>query len=87
MKKRHFENDEVKEFYSDLTLILRKYLNDKVYNHSLESTTDELLLKLNDLNKSNKISLDEESIKNIEATLKRADLVKFAKSKPSIEMG
>ena len=85
-EERAFENDEVKEFYSDLTLILRKYLNDKVYNHSLESTTDELLLKLNDLNKSNQISLDEESIKNIEATLKRADLVKFAKSKPSIEM-
>ena len=85
-EEKAFENDEVKEFYSDLTLILRKYLNDKVYNHSLESTTDELLLKLNDLNKSNKISLDEESIKNIEATLKRADLVKFAKSKPSIEM-
>ena len=71
-EEKAFENDEVKEFYSDLTLILRKYLNDKVYNHSLESTTDELLLKLNDLNKSNKISLDEESIKNIEATLKRA---------------
>ena len=85
-EEKAFENDEVKEFYSDLTLILRKYLNDKVYNHSLESTTDELLLKLNDLNKSNKISLDEESIKNIEAILKRADLVKFAKSKPSIEM-
>ena len=85
-EEKAFENDEVKEFYSDLTLILRKYLNDKVYNHSLESTTDELLLKLNDLNKSNQISLDEESIKNIEATLKRADLVKFAKSKPSIEM-
>lgn len=81
-----FKNDEVKKFYSDLTLILRKYLNDKVYDHSLESTTDELLLKLNELNKSNKISLDEESIKNIESTLKRADLVKFAKSKPSIEM-
>ena len=85
-EEKAFENDEVKEFYSDLTLILRKYLNDKVYNHSLESTTDELLLKLNDLNKSNQISLDEESIKNIEATLKRADLVKFAKSKPNIEM-
>ena len=85
-EEKAFENDEVKEFYSDLTLILRKYLNDKVYNRSLESTTNELLLKLNDLNKSNQISLDEESIKNIEATLKRADLVKFAKSKPSIEM-
>ena len=85
-EEKAFENDEVKKFYSDLTLILRKYLNDKVYDHSLESTTDELLLKLNELNKSNKISLDKESIKNIESTLKRADLVKFAKSKPSIEM-
>ena len=85
-EEKAFENDKIKEFYSDLTLILRKYLNDKVYNHSLESTTDELLFKLNDLNKSNKISLDEESIKNIESTLKRADLVKFAKSKPNIEM-
>ena len=81
-----YKNDKIKIFYSDLSLILRTYLNDKVYDQSLESTTDELLAKLRTLNKSKKIFLKEETIKNIEATLKRADLVKFAKSKPELEI-
>ena len=81
-----YKNDKIKIFYSDLSLILRTYLNDKVYDQSLESTTDELLAKLRTLNKSKKISLKENTIKNIEATLKRADLVKFAKSKPELEI-
>ena len=81
-----YKNDKVKIFYSDLSLILRTYLNDKVYDQSLESTTDELLAKLRTLNRSKKVFLKEETIKNIEATLKRADLVKFAKSKPELEI-
>ncbi len=73
---------EVKEYYSELTFIIRKYLDEKVYDHALESTTDELISRLNLLKEGNQIDLSSDTIKNLESILKRADLVKFAKSAP-----
>lgn len=73
---------EIKEFYSELTLIIRKYLDEKVYDRAMESTTDELIQRLNLLKDANQIPLSNDTIKNLELVLKRADLVKFAKSKP-----
>lgn len=83
---RYFENKEVKAYYSSLTLILRQYLDEKVYDQSLESTTDELISRLNILKDARKIKLNKETITNIENILRRADLVKFAKSKPDFEL-
>jgi len=85
-EERYFENKEIKTFYSDLTLILRQYLDEKVYDQSLESTTDELVLRLKTLQAANQITLSANTIRNIETILKRADLVKFAKSKPDFEL-
>ena len=85
-EQSYFEDQKVKEFYSELTLILRKYLNEKVYDQSLESTTDELVQRLSALRDSKHVSINKETIKNIQATLRRADLVKFAKSKPDFEI-
>lgn len=82
----YFQNEDVKMFYSDLTLILRQYLDEKVYDQSLESTTDELVFRLKTLQAANHISLGANTIRNIETILKRADLVKFAKSKPDFEL-
>ena len=82
----YFQNEDVKMFYSDLTLILRQYLDEKVYDQSLESTTDELVFRLKPLQAANQISLGANTIRNIETILKRADLVKFAKSKPDFEL-
>lgn len=82
----YFQNEEVKLFYSDLTQILRQYLDEKVYDQSLESTTDELVFRLKTLQAANQINLKENTIRNIETILKRADLVKFAKSKPDFEL-
>jgi hypothetical protein len=79
-------NDEIKSYYSELTLIIRKYLDEKVYDHSLESTTEELINRLQVLKDGNRIDLDRETIVNIETILKRADLVKFAKAKPDKEL-
>ena len=80
------ENNEIKSYYSELTLIIRKYLDEKVYDHSLESTTDELVDRLKLLKDGNQVDLDTETIKNIGVILRRADLVKFAKSKPDVEL-
>ena len=82
----YLKQEELKDYYSELTLIIRKYLDEKVYDHSLESTTDELIDRLNLLKEGNQIDLSKESIKNIEGILKRADLVKFAKSSPDIAL-
>ena len=85
-EERYFKNEEVKTYYSDLTLILRQYLDEKVYEQSLESTTDELVFRLKTLEAANQITLSKDTIRNIETILKRADLVKFAKSKPDFHL-
>lgn len=73
---------EVKEYYSELTMIIRKYLDEKVYERSLESTTDELINRLQLLKEGNQFPFSKETLHNLETILKRADLVKFAKSAP-----
>lgn len=78
--------DKYKEYYSELTLAIRKYLDEKVYDRALESTTDELITRLEVLSDGNQIELTKDHIKKIESVLKRADLVKFAKSAPDVEL-
>lgn len=82
----YLKNEEIKEYYSELTLIIRKYLNEKVYDHALESTTEELIGRLRLLKDGNQMDLEKDTIKNIETIFRRADLVKFAKSKPDPEL-
>ena len=48
----------------------------------MESTTDELIERLNLIRAGNQLAIESDTIKNIESILKRADLVKFAKSAP-----
>jgi len=43
----YLKNENLKGYYSDLTFIIRKYLDEKVYERALESTTDELVSRLN----------------------------------------
>ena len=85
-KSGYLENEEIKEYYSELTGIIRRYLDEKVYDHALESTTEELINRLNLLKDGNQIDLSKEDIDNIDIILRRADLVKFAKSKPDEEL-
>jgi hypothetical protein len=81
-ESQYLIRSEVKEYYSELTMIIRKYLDEKVYDRSLESTTDELIQRLQLLKEGNQVPLKTETINNLETILKRADLVKFAKSAP-----
>ena len=81
-ESKYLIQSEIKEFYSELTLILRKYLDEKVYSRAMESTTDQLVTQLEMLQQGNEIPLKKDTIKNIDAILRRADLVKFAKSEP-----
>ncbi len=81
-ESQYLIRSEVKDYYSELTFIIRKYLDEKVYDRALESTTSELINRLNLLKDGNQIPLSKDTIKNLESILKRADLVKFAKSAP-----
>ncbi|WP_425597750.1 hypothetical protein [Winogradskyella flava] len=81
-ESQYLIRSEVKEYYSELTFIIRNYLDEKVYDRALESTTDELISRLQLLKEGNQVSLTKDTIKNLESILKRADLVKFAKSAP-----
>lgn len=85
-ESNYLEHDEFKAYYSELTLAIRKYLDEKVYDHALESTTDELISRLRLLKEGNQIDLSQDTIKNLESIFKRADLVKFAKSAPDKEL-
>ena len=72
-----------KAYYTRLTDIVKEYLEDEVHILAKESTTDELLAKINDLQQTGKLHLSAETISNLKRVLQNADLVKFAKSKPS----
>ena len=75
-------DSDIKLFYSELTFSLRSFFEKEVYDRALESTTSELILKLNNLSEINFFSITKDSIKRIEDIFKRADLVKFAKFLP-----
>ena len=74
--------EEYKQYYSRLTDVVRRYLEEEAKISALESTTDELLLKLEALKQSGQLELGRETIKNIKSVLQKADLVKFARSTP-----
>ena len=73
---------DIKLFYSELTYALRSFFEKEVYERALESTTGELILKLENLSEINSFNISKKSINRIEDVFKRADLVKFAKFLP-----
>ena len=75
-------NVDIKLFYSRLTYALRSFFEKEVYDKALESTTTELISKLNNLREINFFLITKNSIIRIEEIFKRADLVKFAKFFP-----
>ena len=77
---------EIKFFYSELTFALRSFFENEVYDKALESTTIELILKLNNLSEIKSFAINKNSINRIEDIFKRADLVKFAKYLPEKSM-
>jgi len=79
---KYLIQDEYKQYYSELTDIVRSYLEEDVNVSALESTTDELITKLEMMKDAGELELDNDTIKQFKSILQTADLVKFAKSKP-----
>jgi LPXTG-motif cell wall-anchored protein len=78
------QDREIKEYYSNLAFIVRKYLDRKIYDRALESTTSELIAYLELRKQAGELSLKNKSIDNFQQLLKRADLAKFANSRPDV---
>ena len=81
-EKLLWQNNQVKEYYSELTEIVRDYIEKEIKIPALEITTDELLNYLKDCLIAETIDTNDETIKKLKALLEESDLVKFAKSKP-----
>jgi hypothetical protein len=77
-EKKLWQQGLIKQYYSEATEIIRRYIENRFGLMALEKTTDEILLGL----KSHRIAGD--IIAETETILCRADLVKFAKYQPGI---
>lgn len=79
-EKALWKSDRVKEHQSTLTHIIREYLENRFGINALESTTDQILKAL----KTKNFSLAHEN--DLRDVLQIADMVKFAKAKPPLEI-
>ena len=83
-KRQPKDQIEYKSYYSDLIDVLRLYFEEETDIDALESTSDQLLFKLENLKKEGKLDLKEKTIKNLKTVLSTADLVKFARAIPDL---
>ena len=73
-----WQKDKVKQYYSEVTDTLRRYIEDRYEIPAMEQTTDEILSSF----KFRRDLLKEKSFTNLSRILNLADLVKFAKYTP-----
>lgn len=75
-EKRLWQHNKIKEYHSELTDIIREYLELRFDMHAMEQTSDEIMqsLRFKDLKEIEK--------RDLRKILLLADLVKFAKEKP-----
>ncbi len=81
LAKKLIEKNRVKDFYIELTMIVRRYIEEQHGIRAPEQTTEEFL-KTVSLNPD----FRQEIIDRLKEFLEAADLVKFAAYKPSAEM-
>ena len=80
--KELWQKGEVKGYYSELTDIVRNYIEEEIEIPAMESTTSELITELRRVANQKKLKLSKETLVNLEKVLMQDDLVKFAKVKP-----
>jgi hypothetical protein len=79
LKKDLINAGLIKQFYSELSEIIRRYIEGRYYVPALEETSTEILHELKNQ------ELSEKSFANVKELLQLSDLVKFAKYRPSAE--
>ena len=81
-EKLLWQNNKIKQYYSELTEIVRNYLGRDIEIPTFEQTSDEIIMLIKIQNDEKKLGLSKETLKIITSLLRNADLVKFAKAKP-----
>lgn len=79
-EQKLWQRGEVKEHYSGLTGILREYLERRFGIHAREQTSDEILEQLRHQQLSQALLTDTEQLLSV------ADLIKFAKADPGMDI-
>lgn len=74
--KKLWQQEQVKLYYSELSDVLREYLEQRYNIHTLEQTTDEIFISLKH------VDITAEARNKLKQVLVLSDLVKFAKEKP-----
>ena len=77
-EKKLWQQGLIKQYYSEVTEILRRYIENRYQLKALEETTDEILKGLAGTGMSGDV------LRALEKSLRKADLVKFAKAQPGI---
>lgn len=77
-EKRLWQQGKIKEYYSEVTEILRRYVENRFGVMALEQTTDEILHALSG------VSMEDGILAQMERMLRTADLVKFARYQPGV---
>jgi len=71
-----WQNGKLKQYHSQLTDIVREYIENRFHLPALEQTTDEIIFSFRS------VAIDTESLTKLKQILVIADLVKFAKEIP-----
>ena len=75
-QKKLWETGKINEYHTELSEIIRRYLEGRFKFIALELTTDEILNEL-------KSAINNDVFKKLQKILERADLAKFAKNQPT----
>ncbi|EAQ42848.1 BatD family protein [Polaribacter sp. MED152] len=81
-EKLLWQNNKTKQYYSELTEIIRGYIERELKVPALEKTSDEIIETLKDFYDAKTIRTSQATIQKLKELFQEADLVKFAKSKP-----
>ena len=77
--RKLWQNGNYKGYYTQLSMILRRYISRRWEIRALEFTTDEIIAAMRDIN------IADTSRDNLMTILRTADMVKFAKAEPEAE--
>ncbi|MDR1698618.1 MAG: hypothetical protein LBR75_02180, partial [Prevotellaceae bacterium] len=77
-QEKLWKSGKNKEYYTDLTGVLRQYIAQRYGIDAMEMTSDEILENLH-----HQVQIEQSAEKSLQQILRLADLVKFAKWKPA----
>ena len=77
--KKLWQKGQVKDYYSELSEIIRTYIDSQWDVNAMEMVTAEIMEAIDNLD------IDDEQMRELNILLERADLVKYAKEQPIVE--